>query len=121
MYRVFFHNRPLKKRANLMGRAAKTFESPKPSETANSILSQLEALQPGTEINVHTDNETYYNALFQSFDQETGDVSLLIDRFYKDGGRVATLRGSDIVSIDFPASENEEGFPINSNADEEDE
>jgi hypothetical protein len=105
VYRVFIQKQPLKKRTLLTNRAEKALEH---------IFSQLHSLLPGTEVNVHTANETYYNALFQSFNRKTKDVSLLIDPFYKHGGQTVTVNGNDIVSLDFPS-------PHSSQTDEEDE
>lgn len=103
MYRVFINNKPLKKKTN---------SSNSSLNATNEIVLQLKVLQPGTEINIHTADQTYYNASFQSFDPKTGIVSLLIDQFYKDGGQVITVKSQDIVSIDLPAS---------AHSDEEDE
>ncbi|ANB57561.1 hypothetical protein GFC29_3660 [Anoxybacillus sp. B7M1] len=107
MYRVFIHPQLLKK---------KTKKSHAVSPVANEAKQQLVGLPPGTELNVHTAGQTYYNALFQSFNEQTEEVSLLIDPFYKDGGQIICVKSSDILSLDFPVSENKSHF-----ADKEDE
>ncbi|GAD13338.1 hypothetical protein GBL_1555 [Geobacillus kaustophilus GBlys] len=53
---------------------------------------------------MHTTNETHYNALFLGFEPRTNSVSLLVDRFYKEGGRSLTIDAATITSIDLPAS-----------------
>ncbi len=68
MYHVFFNRRPTRPRL------------------PRALYEQLAALPLNTEVNVHTTNETHYNALFLGFEPRTNNVSLLVDRFYKDGG-----------------------------------
>ncbi|WP_236930891.1 hypothetical protein [Geobacillus sp. JS12] len=68
MYHVFFNRRPTRPRL------------------PRALYEQLAALPLNTEVNVHTTNETHYNALFLGFEPRTNSVSLLVDRFYKDGG-----------------------------------
>ncbi len=119
MYRVFFSNKPLKKNHNNADRFPET------NSEVNKIVSNLESeteikihtgdqndrineivnsLEPGTEINVYTADQTYYNALFLAFDSKTDKVSLLTDRFYKQGNHLTILEGKHIVSIDLPVS-----------------
>ncbi|PJW18424.1 hypothetical protein [Geobacillus sp. WSUCF-018B] len=86
MYRVFFERRPTRPRLS------------------RALYEQLTALPPNTEVNVHTANETYYNALFLDFEPQTNTVSLLVDRFYEDGGRPLSLNATAITAIDLPAS-----------------
>jgi hypothetical protein len=71
------------------------------NDRINKIVNSLE---PGTEINVYTADQTYYNALFLAFDSKTDKVSLLTDRFYKQGNHLTILEGKHIVSIDLPVS-----------------
>ncbi|AGT31172.1 hypothetical protein M493_04335 [Geobacillus genomosp. 3] len=86
MYHVFFDRRPAR------------------SRLSHALYNQLTTLPPNTEVNVHTANETYYNALFLRFEPQTNTVSLLVDRFYEDGGRPLTLNAAAITAIDLPAS-----------------
>ncbi|QIZ66948.1 hypothetical protein [Geobacillus subterraneus] len=86
MYHVFFDRRPTRPRL------------------PRALYEQLTALPPNTEVNVHTANETYYNALFLDFEPRTNTVSLLVDRFYEDGGRPLSLNATAITAIDLPAS-----------------
>ncbi|NNU84735.1 hypothetical protein ETC05_13145 [Geobacillus sp. BMUD] len=86
MYHVFFDRRPTHPRLS------------------HALYEQLTALPPNVEINVHTTNETHYNALFLGFEPRTNSVSLLVDRFYKEGGRSLTIDAATITSIDLPAS-----------------
>lgn len=67
MYHVFFNRRPTRPRL------------------PRALYEQLAALPLNTEVNVHTTNETHYNALFLGFEPRTNSVSLLVDRFYKEG------------------------------------
>jgi hypothetical protein len=68
----------------------------------HDVYNMLSELQPGTEINVHTKEQTFYNAAFLALDHQTKKVSILTDRFYKDGNNLTTLDCSDITSIDIP-------------------
>ncbi|MFC0298898.1 hypothetical protein [Geobacillus jurassicus] len=84
MYHVFFDRRP--------------------PRLPRVLYEQLTTLPPNVEVNVHTANGTYYNALFLGFEPRTNNVSLLVDRFYKDGGRSLTIDAAAITSIDLPVS-----------------
>ncbi|MED4972086.1 hypothetical protein RA955_06835 [Geobacillus proteiniphilus] len=86
MYHVFFDRRPTRPRL------------------PHALYEQLTALPPNVEINVHTANETHYNALFLGFEPRTNNVSLLVDRFYKDEGRSLTIDAATITAIDLPVS-----------------
>jgi hypothetical protein len=68
----------------------------------HDVYNMLSELQPGTEINVHTKEQTYYNAAFLALDHQTKKVSILTDRFYKKGNYLTILNSSDITSIDLP-------------------
>ncbi|MED5041259.1 hypothetical protein P9848_04335 [Geobacillus stearothermophilus] len=86
MYRVFFERRPTRPRLS------------------RALYDQLTALPPNTEVNVHTVKETYYNAVFLGFKPRTNTVSLLVDRFYEEGGHTLAINAAAITSIDLPAS-----------------
>ncbi|OPX04440.1 hypothetical protein [Geobacillus sp. LEMMY01] len=86
MYHVFFNRRPTRPRL------------------PRALYEQLAALPLNTEVNVHTANETHYNALFLGFEPRTNNVSLLVDRFYKDGGRSLAIDATTITAIDLPVS-----------------
>ncbi|MCZ0756162.1 hypothetical protein [Anoxybacillus sp. J5B_2022] len=89
MYSVFVHTKPLKK---------------KTSSTNRAIMLQLQQLLPGTEMNVHTAKQTYYNAIFQSFNPRKGTVTLLTDQFYPNDGKTITVHIEEITSLDTPSS-----------------
>jgi hypothetical protein len=74
----------------------------------NSVHEMLRNLEPGTEVNVHAGEQTYYNAVFLAFDMNNNKASFLTDRFYKDGNRLTVLNSSDITSIDLPVSTNKD-------------
>jgi hypothetical protein len=82
----------------------------------NSVHEILRNLDPETEVNVHAGEQTYYNAVFLSFDMNNNKASFLTDRFYKDGNRLIVLNSSDITSIELPTSTNQ-----NKSVDNEDE
>jgi len=89
MYSVFVHTKPLKKKL---------------TAAEEAIITQLQTLQPGTEINVHTKKQTYYNAMFQSFHPKTGLVTLVTDTFYPDGAKRITVPVGTITSLHTPSS-----------------
>jgi len=97
MYHVFFERRPTRRPTQQPVR-------PQLPQLPSALYEQLTALLPDTEVNVHTANETYYNALFLGFEPQTNTVSLLVDRFYEDGGHTLTLDATTITAIDLPAS-----------------
>jgi hypothetical protein len=75
-------------------------------EQHNSVHEILRNLEPGTEVNVHVGEQTYYNAVFLAFDMNKNKASFLTDRFYKDSNRLTVLNSSDITSIDLPVPTN---------------
>ena len=72
---------------------------------SNTTLSTIE---PGTEVNVHTAEQTYYNAVFLAYDPSSQKASFLTDRYYKNGNRLVILHSDEITSIDLPVSANEQ-------------
>lgn len=70
----------------------------------NPIRKQLEQLEPGTEINVATSDDIFYEATLDSYDEETKEATLQVDRFYPEGGKDVTVSSNDIVSLETPES-----------------
>lgn len=68
----------------------------------NPIKKQLMELETGTEVTVHTEDESFYEASFQGFDEETGAVNLEIDQFYPEGGNDVSIEEKEIVSLQTP-------------------
>jgi hypothetical protein len=68
----------------------------------NSVHEILRNLEPGTEVNIHVGEQTYYNAVFLAFDINHNKASFWNDRFYKGSNRLTILNSSDITSIDLP-------------------
>ncbi|MDQ0162480.1 hypothetical protein [Aeribacillus alveayuensis] len=70
----------------------------------NPIRKQLEQLKPGTEVNVETTDNIYYEASFEEYDEETKEATLQVDRFYPEGGKDLTISSHEIISLDTPES-----------------
>ncbi|MEH7380585.1 hypothetical protein V7138_08905 [Bacillus sp. JJ1533] len=65
---------------------------------------QLQKLKKGSEVNLHVGDNTYYNAIFEKASPRTKNATFVIDKFYKEGGRLITIKCKEITSIDFPLS-----------------
>jgi len=70
----------------------------------NPILNQLKNLEPGTEVNIETSEDIFYEATLEEYNEEAKEATLQIDRFYPEGGKDVTISSNDIVSIDTPDS-----------------
>jgi len=86
VYRIFFSKDFLAKRKQI-----------------NDICSTLLSLAEGTELHVHTNNQTYYHAQLAAVNKMTNEVTLHIDRFYEHGGETITIHCRNIVAIEFPS------------------
>ncbi|WP_243291398.1 hypothetical protein [Bacillus sp. FJAT-47783] len=70
----------------------------------NPIKKQLKELDAGTEVTIHTEDESFYEVSFQGFDEETGAVNLEVDQFYPEGSHDVSIEEKDIVSLQTPDS-----------------
>lgn len=66
------------------------------------ICATLTTLPKGTELHVHTKNETHYNAQLVHIDSSTKQLTIIIDPFYKKGGKSVTIDCRDIIAVEFP-------------------
>ncbi|KFZ43867.1 hypothetical protein CS060_02085 [Anoxybacillus flavithermus] len=66
------------------------------------ICATLTTLPTGTEMHVHTKNETYYNAQLVQLDTTSKTLTIIIDPFYENGGKSVTINCRDIVAVEFP-------------------
>jgi hypothetical protein len=73
-------------------------------EHHQSFLDVLQNLEPGTEVNVHLERKTLYNAVFRKFNQKSGIAYFLIDQFYQIGNFLVPISVQKIISIDLPKS-----------------
>ena len=64
----------------------------------------LSALKSGAEVNVHTKDKTYYDAVFCELNLNKGMVILKLDQFYESGGYITDIRVNEIISMDLPLS-----------------
>lgn len=64
----------------------------------------LSALKQGSEVNVHTKDKTYYDAVFCELNLNKGIVILKLDQFYESGGYLTSIPVKEIISIDLPLS-----------------
>ena len=72
------------------------------NESQDDISMKLAKLAPGDEVNVHAGEKVYYEAAFESFDEQSGTASFLIDRFYKNGGESISFEIDEITGIEMP-------------------
>ncbi|WP_243385665.1 hypothetical protein [Bacillus kexueae] len=68
----------------------------------NEISNQLKTVQKDTEVTIHTEDGSYYEASFQGFEEDTDTVNIEIDRFYPNGGKEITVNKKEILSIQTP-------------------
>ncbi|MCG3085586.1 hypothetical protein JEG43_05435 [Anoxybacillus sp. LAT_35] len=85
MYNIFFSNRLLAKHRHIQ-----------------QMCATLSTLSEGTELHVHTNNETYYNVKLVQVDTLAKTLTIIVDPFYKKGGTALTLNCRDIVAVEFP-------------------
>ena len=64
----------------------------------------LSTLAPGSEVNVHIKDKTFYDAVFCELNMDKGLVILKLDPFYESGGYVTSIPIREIISMDFPLS-----------------
>ncbi|AST07920.1 hypothetical protein AF2641_14065 [Anoxybacillus flavithermus] len=85
MYNIFFSNRLLAKHRHIQ-----------------QMCATLSTLSEGTELHVHTNNETYYNVKLVQVDTSAKTLTIIIDPFYEKGGTALTLNCRDIIAVEFP-------------------
>lgn len=66
------------------------------------ICATLTTLSEGTELHVHTNKETYYNAQFVQLDTTSKTLTIIVDPFYEHDGKSITINCRDIVAVEFP-------------------
>jgi len=71
---------------------------------AKQHYEKLKGLKRGSEVNIHTKNRTFYNAIFLNMLTRTGLVIFLADPFYKSGQKFHTIYCNEITSLDLPVS-----------------
>ncbi|MBA2877626.1 hypothetical protein HNR63_000660 [Anoxybacillus kamchatkensis] len=67
------------------------------------LCDALANISEGTELHVHTNKETYYNAQFVQLDTAAKTLTVVVDPFYENGGKFMTIRCRDVVAVEFPA------------------
>jgi len=70
----------------------------------DSMNERLRSIQPGSEITIHTNDGSYYEATFKHYDRRKKHVNIHIDRFYPNGGKDICLDKQEIVSVQTPDS-----------------
>lgn len=66
------------------------------------LCDALANVSEGTELHVHTNKETYYNAHFVQLDTTTKTLTVVVDPFYENGGKYMTIHCRDVVAVEFP-------------------
>lgn len=64
----------------------------------------LRTLKLGAELNVHTKDKTYYDAVFCKLNLQKGMVIVRLDSFYDSGGYLVEIPVNEIRSMDLPLS-----------------
>ncbi|WP_409302381.1 hypothetical protein [Peribacillus sp. SCS-155] len=64
----------------------------------------LQRLDPGSEVNVHMNHKTLYNAKFRKFNRTKGIAYFHIDQFYQFGNLLVPISINRITSLDLPVS-----------------
>lgn len=64
----------------------------------------LRSLPSGSEVNIHTNDKSYYNAIFKKIYPRTSIALFMIDQFYSYGGFPILIHCSKISSMDLPFS-----------------
>ena len=59
-------------------------------------------LKPGSEVNVHTDNKTFYNAIFCKVNPKKRIAYFFIDQFYEYGNFLTPISCDEINYMDLP-------------------
>lgn len=62
----------------------------------------LRKLKSGAEVNVHTKDKTYYDAVFCELYLHKGMAIVKLDSFYESGGYLAEIPVNEIISMDLP-------------------
>jgi hypothetical protein len=62
----------------------------------------LSNLKPGSEVNVHTDTKTLYNAIFCKVNPKNRVAYFFIDQFYEYGNFMVPVACNEINSMDLP-------------------
>lgn len=68
----------------------------------DNYCSTLQSLPPGSEVNIHTADKSYYNAIFKKYYHRTNTALFLVDQFYSYGGIPVLIHCSKITSMDSP-------------------
>ncbi|OEH93040.1 hypothetical protein [Bacillus solimangrovi] len=76
------------------------FDRNKPKD--DPIREIFEELEPETEVQLETEDKTFYEAKFQEFDTENEEAKLLVDQFYVDGGEEVNIPVSMVVKVKGP-------------------
>ncbi|WP_075039706.1 hypothetical protein [Anoxybacillus sp. MB8] len=66
------------------------------------LCDALANVSEGTELHVHTNKETYYNAHFVQLDAATKTLTIIVDPFYENGGKRMTIHCRDVVAVELP-------------------
>lgn len=69
---------------------------------STNFTNLLSTLAPGSEVNVHLKDKTFYDAVFCELIMDKGLVILKLDAFYESGGYLTNIPINDIISMDFP-------------------
>jgi len=67
-----------------------------------SLHHPFQSIEPGTEVTIHTNDGSYYEATFQYFDRKSKHINIYIDRFYPNGGKEICLDEQDVISVQTP-------------------
>lgn len=80
---------------------------------SDPLKKHLNRLNRGTEVTIHTDKRSYYEARFLEYQAKKGLVVIEVDRFYPNGGKQISVLEKEIVSLQSPEAK--------TNADNEEE
>ena len=70
----------------------------------DDYCSILQSLSSGSEVNIHTNDKTYYNAIFKKFYPRTNTALFMTDQFYNYGGIPVLIQCRNITSMVLPFS-----------------
>ena len=70
----------------------------------NDYRTILRSLPSGSEVNIHTDDKSYYNAIFKKLYPRTNTALFIVDQLYSFGGYPVLIHYSKITSMDLPFS-----------------
>ncbi|RFU66004.1 hypothetical protein [Peribacillus glennii] len=71
-------------------------------ESPENYDNVLLGLEPGSEVNVHTEKKTFYNAIFKKYNPDKKVGYFLIDQFYEFKSFLLPIPLRKIVSMDLP-------------------